>query len=374
MAIGVSPGRGAGLKFIKREQYSMSETPTANKKEAAKNVIQPCGLDVGTMNLVVARGNGTIDHNSATVSRIRNNYLHLDNPGDFEISRYSHVTIDGEIYILGEDAFSLANVFNKDVQRPMKGGLIAAGDLSGMDVIAVMVEKLVGRGNKKLPCVFSVPADPIDRAVNNSYHESFFSRILEKLDWVPVPLNEAMAVILSDLHDRAHTGIGISFGAGMTNVCIAYQGTIVKQFSVALGGDWIDQQSATMAGVAPNRMTALKENPGFSITNPSHKKRETLKQMEIIGDYYRALISNVARAIRQEFSAVTAQFPDPIVISVSGGTSLAAGFEESIFTQISDYEFPFEIEEVRVVGAGNQLYSVAKGCLAHAFKVMKTGN
>ena len=89
MAIGVSPGRGAGLKFIKREQYSMSETPTANKKEAAKNVIQPCGLDVGTMNLVVARGNGTIDHNSATVSRIRNNYLHLDNPGNFEISRYS---------------------------------------------------------------------------------------------------------------------------------------------------------------------------------------------------------------------------------------------------------------------------------------------
>lgn len=343
------------------------EVTTTDTQKTEEKFLSPRGLDVGTMNLVSAiLKNPKASPKDAATKRTRNNYIKIENTEDFDVTRYSHVVIDGETFILGEDAFKLANVFNNKVSRCMSQGLIAAGDLDGMDVVSAMISGLVGRGDKQTKCVFSVPADPIDKETDNKYHENFFSHILQKLDWVPVPLNEAMAVVLSELDDDDCTGIGISFGAGMTNVCIAYQGIIVKQFSVAMGGDWIDQQSATMTRLAVNRMTALKEKKEFSIINPQCDKKEMRRHMEIIASYYRALITDVTRAIMLQFSSLTAQFPDAIPVVISGGTSMADGFAEAVHEIFQEHEFPFEISEVRV--SNDSMYAVARGCLIHALR------
>ena len=341
---------------------------TKEKVTKDPSFLSPCGLDVGTMNLVSAfLSKPNDDKNNPNTRRIRNNYLHLDNPEDFDVKRYSHVVIEGETYILGEDAFKLGNVFNKEVSRCMKAGLIAAGELEGMDVVSAMIHSLIGKGDGKKKCVYSVPADPIDRTIDNKYHEQFFGRVLSNLGWVPQPMNEALAVVYAELSDNDRTGIAISYGAGMSNICIAYQGVVVEQFSVAVGGDWIDRSSANMANVATNRITALKEKPEFNIMNPTHPKKDIRRRMEIIADYYKAMIDQVGSHIQQRFGNVTAQFPDEIPIVISGGTSMANGFVQAMEEILSEYEYPFDISEIR--HAKDPMYAVAKGCLIEALRV-----
>ena len=353
-----------------KRKYTMGKKDkeeVKEKKDTSPKFISPCGLDVGTMNLVSAFLENPNDKPSKSLTRrIRNNYLHLDNPEDFDVQRYSHVVIEGETYILGEDAFKLGNVFNKEVSRCMKAGLIAAGELEGMDVVSAMIQSLIGKGDGTKKCVYSVPADPIDKTIDNKYHEQFFGRVLSHLGWIPHPMNEALAVAYSELENDDMTGIAISFGAGMSNICIAYQGVVVEQFSVAIGGDWIDTSSANMANVATNRITALKEKPEFSIINPMHNKKDIRRRMEIIADYYKAMISQVGSHIQQRFGNVTAQFPDEIPIVISGGTSMANGFVQAMEEILSEYEYPFDISEIRQ--AKDPMYAVARGCLIAALK------
>ena len=47
-------------------------------------------------------------------------------------------------------------------------------------------------------------------------------------------------VALAELADDGFTGIGVSCGGGMFNVCVAYKTIPAITFSVARGGDWID--------------------------------------------------------------------------------------------------------------------------------------
>ena len=47
---------------------------------------------------------------------------------------------------------------------------------------------------------------------------------------------------------QAYTGIGISFGAGMVNLCFSMFGNPVFTFSIVNSGDWIDRQAAKATG------------------------------------------------------------------------------------------------------------------------------
>jgi hypothetical protein len=79
------------------------------------------------------------------------------------------------------------------------------------------------------------------------------------------------------------------------------------------------------------------------------------------------LIQYTTRHIIEELNKITVDFPDDVPMIVSGGTSKAAGFIDVVLRILDDYEFPFEISEIK--SAANPLTAVAEGCLIKSLKL-----
>lgn len=189
------------------------EKPVA-KPEAPKQKVLCIGCDIGTMNIVCSR------NDSDEIKLMRNVFLEL-NPDEVSISDLSdikYVENDGNIFIIGNDAFRLANIFGREVSRPMEKGLISSKEINAIDVLTIMLKDLIGDIKDKDSYVsYSIPAESIDEGRSVTYHEKVFGRILSALGLNHKPINEAMAIIYSECEKEKFSGIGISFGAGMCN-------------------------------------------------------------------------------------------------------------------------------------------------------------
>jgi hypothetical protein len=320
--------------------------------------------DCGTMNLVLAEQKG----DKAEFSTIRNMYLPLekDQVTMAELSNIDFVESDDHIYIVGTDAFNFANIFGKQVKRPMSRGLISPNEVDSLDVLALIVEKLVGRVNGG-KCMYCIPASSIDTSNNIIYHDGIFKRIFTNLGYQAESMNEAMAIIYSQCQDEQFTGLAFSFGAGMVNVCLAYKSVPVISFSVARAGDWIDEQTALALGTVPNRITKIKESDINLIDFSSGGKKEK-RIREAIVYYYREMIRYSLDQIKNKLIESTGNLdlPDTISVVVSGGTSMASGFLELFKQVLTEYNdsFPIQIKDVR--SADDPLTSVAEGLLIKA--------
>jgi hypothetical protein len=341
----------------------------ATVSQSGESVIKSsgaCGLDVGTMNLVSA----FVKNDEITTKSMRNVFLHLDKDsiGTLDLSGISHVFIDEELYVLSQNAFDLANMFGLQVSRPMRNGMISAAEIDAMEVITSIIKNLIGTSNGE-NCVYSIPANPIDSDTNIIFHEGLFGRIVEKLGYKPNSLNEATAVVYSEAADTNFSAIGISFGAGMTNIAVVYKSIPAISFSIARGGDWIDQQVATWTGAVQNRITKIKETEldlaNVDYADEKNKKKRNVKRA--LNQYYRSLINYAYEKIISELSKIEVDLPEELPLIISGGTSKVKGFIKTSAEIIDNYEFPFEISEVRQ--ASDPMSAVAQGCLVKALKL-----
>ena len=66
--------------------------------------------------------------------------------------------------------------------------------------------------------------------------------MLDELGYEATSINEGLAVVYGELEDSNYTGIGISCGGGLCNVCLAYLSVPVLSFSIPKAGDYIDYQ------------------------------------------------------------------------------------------------------------------------------------
>lgn len=322
-------------------------------------------IDVGTMNLVGAK----INKNKETEFKsFRNVFLPIETEtlGTTDLTKIEHAIIDDDIYIIGNQALNFANIFGLTVSRPMSGGVINAGEIDSADVLSAMVGSIIGEGDGEI-CCYSYPADTIDANTNTIYHKGVFDRIIRSCGYTPVALNEALAVIYATCSDTDFTGIGISFGAGMTNVAISYKSALALDFSVNRGGDYIDSNAAQSVGSTPNRMSLIKEK-NLDLAGPNSKKKKEKRSQEALIYYYDELIQYVISLILKKLieHGDNFDFPDEMPIIISGGTSKVSGFMNkvnSLFAESSD-KFPFDISEVRM--ARDPMTAVAEGCLIKA--------
>jgi len=335
------------------------------------------GVDVGTGNLLSAK---QIGENKIEVARMRNMYLPVP-PDTIELSELSQTkwnyiesrdyegNVDN-IYLIGEDALKFANMAGKQVQRPMNRGVVSTQEADAVDILTMMMKKLVGenKGSPDSTIVYSVPEQAIDAELPPVlYHEKIFKRIFKTLGYKAKPLNEAMAVIYSELQDNNFTGIGISFGAGLTNVACSYKGVSTIQFAVSRGGDYIDKSVADSLGLLPNKVTKVKEDK-LNLNNYMNgkDKRET-RILESLYVYYSELIDYVLKIFAHHFNQKSDEgvdISDEIPIILSGGTSLPTGFLDLFKEVFEDQDdFPYEISSIKY--AENQLEAVAKGCLIY---------
>lgn len=319
------------------------------------------GLDVGTANLVSAVQNDT---GGITIKMERNAFI------DIKSDVYSkrmltklkvpYVVYKGNMIVLGDAAFELSNIFGRELRRPMKDGLISPSEVDALAMVRLIIEKVLGWPQaQNEPCFFSVPAASIDRNNNVIYHQGLFEGLLRKMGFAPKPMNEGHAVCFAELAEQNFTGIGISCGGGMINVCLSYKTIPCLSFSICRGGDWIDTNVANVLGIPTSKATSIKER-GVDLMAP------TSREEEAIVIYYRNLISYVLLNIKAKFEIAEnmPEFPDAIDIVCSGGTSMIKGFPEIFADEFRKIEFPLQVREIR--RAKEPLTSVAKGCLIAA--------
>ena len=341
----------------KIEDVKVEEEPKKKKKN--RNVVS-VGLDCGTMHLVCARSD------NPDIKVTRNVFLPVDKD-EISVTKLSQINyvegVEGELFIIGSDAFEFANLFGQPVSRPMEKGLISPKEIAAIDVLTLMIKDLIGNTkDKEVYCSYSVPAEPIDEERSIIYHERVFARILNSIGVNYTSVNEAIAIIYSECAKENFSGIAISFGAGMANCAISYKGIEAHKFSTARAGDWIDKQVATSLDMVPNRVTNLKEKYMQLSGEVEIKNRKTRRVLEALYDFHKSLIDYTIKKVIKEFDErVDMEVDEELPIVIAGGTSLPKGFVNLFRSTLKSYELPFDVSEVR--RAKNPLTTVASGLL-----------
>lgn len=326
------------------------------------------GVDIGTMHIVCARSD------SDDIKITRNVFLKVDKD-EISLSQLSNISYveneDGELFIIGSDAFDFANIFGATVLRPMEKGLISPKEISAIEVLTLMLKDLIGETkDKDIYCTFSVPASAIDENRSVTYHENVFARILNSIGVNHTSVNEAMAIIYSECAKENFSGISLSFGAGMCNCAISFKGIEALTFSTARSGDWIDKMVAADLDMVPNRVANIKEKYMRLGGNVDVKNKKTKRVLEALFYYHKALIDYTVKKFIKEFDEkVDIEIDESVPLVIAGGTSIPSGFVELFKNVISSYELPFEISEIRQ--AKNPLTAVANGLLVRTMADVK---
>jgi len=324
------------------------------------------GLDIGTNMLVSA----TIDDDGGTMyKKQRDAFLRITpkskvNQKSIRMaleSRKANFIIDenNDFIVVGEDALRMANERNADARRPMNKGVLSPKEKDSLPMIKLIIKSLIGQGDGDSNLVFSIPAEPVDGTFDIFFHTEMVKSYMKEMGFDATPLNEAFAVAFSELLDDNLTGMCLSFGAGMVNTAVVYEGDPIVQFSLIRGGDWIDQSVANALDERPSMIQVEKEDGDIDLINPEGKIQEALSV------YYSVLVGYALDNISYELDRVKLpSFRSEIPIIVSGGLTLANGFTNKFEDVISGKKLPFNIKEVR--RAKDPMTAVANGCLMAA--------
>jgi len=317
------------------------------------------GLDVGTAFLYSAQKSGS----EVVFKKERNAFFDLEHSNFTEdILKKSNVKYalkGNRLYIVGEDAIKFANVFSKNTRRPFKNGVISPQEEDALPVIELLIKSIVGTPRSKEELIYySIPGPPIDANFDIIYHQNIIKRFLENWGYKAKPINEGLAVIFSELSKENFTGIGISLGGGMANVCFAVMAVPVFTFSIARAGDWIDEQVARVTNETVSKITAIKEaNLNLNLAKNSSDKIE-----QALYIYYNHLIEYILEQIKNELEKnPKPKLDKPVPIVLSGGTASPKGVLPMFKAGLQKTKLPLEIGEVKL--APHPLFSVAKGAL-----------
>lgn len=346
----------------------MSERPSIDfgtaptHRAAAGPKLRPGkGLDVGTANLLSA----VQDYEGNVIIKAQRNAFIDIEQNDFTRNMLTkmdvqYVVLNNRMVVIGDPAFDLANIYNRETRRPMQDGMISPKEADALPIERLLIDRLLGSPNlQNEVCYYSVPADPIDFEMNVIYHKGIFNELLRKLGYKPKDIIEGHCVVLAELDEDDFTGIGISCGGGMFNICVAYRTLPALSFATTRGGDWIDRNVAKVLGIKASRATAIKEK-GVDLRNPRTREEQAIDL------YYRELIRYALQEIKKRFesSENMPQFPDPVDMVFAGGTSKIGGFIDVVRDELTRIQFPIPIKQVR--RADDPFTSVARGSLVAA--------
>jgi hypothetical protein len=188
--------------------------------------------------------------------------------------------------------------------------------------------------------------------------------MLGELGYEAKSVSEGLAVVYSELESSNYSGIGISFGGGLCNVCMAYLAVPVITFSIPKAGDYIDTSAASVTNDLANRVRLIKESS--FIFGGLHQE----KTHQVLTVYYDDLIASVVQAMKEVFGQAKSlpRMGRPIPMVLSGGTAMPQGFRERFDRALRAAEFPVPISEIRM--AADPLTATAKGTLIAALSEM----
>lgn len=268
---------------------------------------------------------------------------------------------DKSIIVPGNESSRFADLLQVETRRPMNRGVLNPAEPENAVMLKQLVENLIAEDRRaKLPIFYSVPAAPLGAEENLTYHDATINQIIRELDCEPTPINEGLAVVFSELEDTNYSGIGISFGGGLVNVCLSYLAVPVVSFSVAKAGDYIDSSAATITGELATRIRLAKEESFYINGHFSDKLHQVLNV------YYDEMIRSVVNGLKEAFSNARSmpKIGRPIPMVLSGGSAMPKGFRDRFEKLLKESDFPVSLSEIRM--ATNPLNSTAKGALVAA--------
>ena len=352
-------------------------------------------LDIGTMFLVKSELDELVDGGGISFTVERNAFLQASTTEDTEDTlkenNWAYAKYEDKYYILGEDALKLKNLLTVrskpddsnivvtqvgDLRRPMKDGILNTSEEKlSVAIIEKLIQNLIGKPSKEkeLLC-FCSPGDPVDSNLSVIFHKTMLGNFLSSLGYEVECIPEALAIIFSerpvaedpDEEDgiAPFSGISFSFGAGMCNICFAYKKMPLISFSMAKCGDWIDRETAKVAGVDVSAITRYKESK-FDLTNVDF----TDMREAGLNIFYENMIEHALANFSAKFNQLDSQIDAPLEVIVAGGTSTVPGFLEKFKEVLSAQDLPFKVKKVRA--AEQPLYAVSKGCLIKALSAEK---
>jgi hypothetical protein len=272
---------------------------------------------------------------------------------------------DQAFVVIGQDAIEKAIERHDSASRPMVAGVLAPGEKEARRILKFIISEVVSAPSSPGEKIaYSIPAQPVDVATESydvGFHEDVIRQDLLALGFSPIPVNEAEAICFSELEEDNYTGIALSFGAGMVNICIMSNGEALIKFSTTKSGDWIDRMVSIATKEPDSVVQQQKEDGGFVVgqVNPN-------PILSACSTYYERLINYTVQHLNAALrgSNELMKFKDPLPIVVAGGTSRAAGFIDKFRETINAGGLPIAIKEVRP--AKDQLRAVARGCMIAA--------
>lgn len=271
-----------------------------------------------------------------------------------------HTVAGPEIVVHGNESDRFADLLNIETRRTMAKGMLNAAEPDSLDMLRKILESLVDPATESRKLYFTVPAAPLGAQESLTYHEATLRQILVDMGYQVKSINEGLAVIYSELESTNYTGIGISCGGGLCNVCVAYLSVPVMSFSIPKAGDYIDTNAASVTGERANRVRIAKE-ASFHFNGFYADKLH-----QVLGIYYDEMIQSLAQGLKQAF-ANSRNLPNPgrpLPVVLSGGTALPDGFRDRFEKILNEAELPIAISDIRM--AADPLHTSAKGALVAA--------
>jgi hypothetical protein len=268
---------------------------------------------------------------------------------------------NGQFYVYGNSAEKFASLFNAETRRPMSRGLINPHEPSALTLIKVIIQGLLKKpkGRDELVC-FSVPGAPVEAPSDLIYHEELLKNYLTELGYRAKSVNEGQAVVFSELEKESFTGIGVSAGGGMCNVCLAFLSVPVVSFSISKAGDYIDSSVGSVTGESATRVKMIKEASLDLSRSPQDKIEEALHIY--YDDVIQTLVTHLNESLGRASNVPKLDRPVPVVLA--GGTARPRGFTEKFDKVLKESGCPIPISEVRL--SPNPMNATASGALMAA--------
>ena len=341
----------------------VDELKESGKKLESKMVVKKAyGLDIGTSRIVSIRQDGpngavSADQLNAFISVSETKFLK-----DMLVkNRMAHTRIRDEIAVLGDASQQFANIFNSEIRRPMRKGMITPEEIYAIPVMKEIIRMVLPKPEEVAqPLSFSVPAPEAGFETDLVYHEGVIKKFLVGMGYKASSISEGLAVVLAELANDNFTGIGISMGAGMCNVCFSFLSVPVIIFGISRGGDDIDTATARMTHETVNRVRIIKEESlDFTKTPKSNMENALIIYHE---DLIMTLLNHLVSVLSRAENLPRLNQAIPIVLA--GGTCLPNGFKVKFEQLLKEVKMPIAISSVRL--ARDPLRATAMGALVSA--------
>ncbi len=331
------------------------------------NHVPGIGVDAGTSRIVCYRNSGD---GAPSVSADLNAFIELPRVPAIQNSlrqrQVPFLTEKDKLLVCGGWSLTFAELFHAELRRPMQSGVINPEENIALHVMSGIFARLLGPSQSNSErLAFSVPSPSADASELPSpsqltNHESLLTALFSRLGYKATAVKEGEALIYAECADTQYSGIGISFGAGLCNVAMTYLAVPILDFSIARGGDFIDDSAAAVLKEKSSRVRIIKEQ-SFSLANPSEDP--VLRAVRV---FYEELIGTVIEKIVAVFrlSPDVPRLSEPVPLILAGGTALPQGFRSAFNSAIQQCELPLRISEVRM--AHDPLNAVARGALQYA--------